>query len=77
MTHHPRSAKQQAHARTIASRTYSASTAILPMKASGVPRESWWLTCRDREGFTAKAREEHQRIANSRFAQVSDPTYRE
>ena len=77
MTHHHRTAKQRAHARTIAARTYlSASTAVLPPKASGVPRESWWTTA-SRESFSATAKTHITRMLQSRFAQVSDPTYRE
>jgi hypothetical protein len=73
-----RSAKQKENARGYAERTFAEAKIVFgPLKGSGFPRESWWTEVRDRDGFTAKARAERERIVNSRFHAVTDPTYRE
>ena len=67
----PRTASQRAHARQA---FRSPAPPPAPARGAGVPTASWWLSC-DRDGFTSRATTEAERMQQSRFARVSDPTY--
>lgn len=69
-----RSPKQRAHVERV--KGSGATTIVLPPKGSGEPSTSWWLSCAQRDGFTQRAKAEADRMTNSRFARVLDPTYR-
>lgn len=45
-----------------------------PTRSSGIPPTSWWIGV-DRATFTATAKTERLRMAQSRFARATDPTY--